>query len=82
MLKRGYVGIYHKMSPKQLDSYMREFAGRHNIRDLGTIEQIRQMAFNMNGKRLTYKTFIADNGLSSGARVAWNSVPRAGGLPE
>ena len=36
MLKRGYVGIFHKSSAKHLDRYGAEFAGRHNIRLLDT----------------------------------------------
>ena len=28
MLRRGYIGVYHKMSPKHLDRYVAEFAGR------------------------------------------------------
>ena len=69
MLKRGYIGTYHKMSPKQLERYVREFAGRHNIRDLDTIQQMRKMACNMHGKRLRYKDQVRDNGLDSGARA-------------
>ena len=64
MLKRGYYGTYHKMSPKHLNRYVAEFTERHNIRDLDTIDQMG----GMEGKRLTYKALIADNGLSSGAR--------------
>ncbi len=30
MLKRGYDGTYHQMSPKHLGRYVGEFAGRHN----------------------------------------------------
>ena len=37
MLKRGYYGTYHKMSPKHLDRYVNEFAGRHNQRPLDTL---------------------------------------------
>ena len=36
MLKRGYHGVYHRMSVKHLHRYVAEFAGRHNIRDLHT----------------------------------------------
>ena len=32
MLDRGLVKIYHKMSPKHMDRYAKEFAGRHNDR--------------------------------------------------
>ena len=68
MLKRGYHGTFHKMSPKHLDRYVTEFAGRHNIRPLDTVEQMRAVAQRMEGKRLRYATLIADNGLPSGAR--------------
>ena len=68
MLKRGYQGIYHKMSEKHLDRYVQEFAGRHNVRDADTIEQMAGVVAGMAGKRLRYRELIADNGLESGAR--------------
>lgn len=68
LLKRGYIGIYHKMSPKHLDRYVREFAGRQNMRDSDTIDQMGALVEGMGGKRLTYRKLIEDNGLSSGAR--------------
>ena len=40
MLKRGYIGIYHRMSPQHLHRYVTEFAGRHNDRPLDTVEQL------------------------------------------
>ena len=40
MLKRGYHGTFHHMSFKHLHRYVNEFAGRHNIRDKDTLEQI------------------------------------------
>ena len=40
MLKRGYQGTYHQMSPKHLQRYVSAFAGRHNIRDQDTIDQM------------------------------------------
>ena len=68
LLKRGYHGTYHKMSPKHLNRYVREFACRHNIRDLDTVAHMSGLAHGMFGKRLRYGDFIADNGLASGTR--------------
>ena len=58
LLKRGYVGIYHRMSPVHLWRYVTEFVGRHNDRDLDTIDQMANMARNMEGRRLRYKDLI------------------------
>ena len=66
--KRGYQGTYHKMSPKHLDRYVTEFAGRHNVRDADTIDQMTGIVAGMSGKRLRYRDLIADNGRDSGAR--------------
>ncbi len=40
ILKRGFYGTYHRMSPKHLDRYVCEFAGRHNRRLDDTIDQL------------------------------------------
>ena len=69
MLKRGYVGTYHKLSPKHLDRYVTEFAGRHNARAADTLDQMTGIVMGMVGKRLRYADLIADNGLESGARA-------------
>ena len=67
-LKRAYAGTYHKISPKHLDRYVQEFAAKHNLRDLDTLDQMTLLAGALIGKRLLYRNLIADNGLSSGAR--------------
>ena len=68
MLKRAHKGTYHKMSPKHLQRYVDEFAGRHNSRELDTLDQMSAVAKGMDRKRLRYRDLIADNGLDSGAR--------------
>ena len=69
MLKRAHKGTFHKLSPKHLNRYVQEFAGRHNLRNQDTAEQLKSVSRGMDGKRLRYKDLIADNGLDSGARV-------------
>ncbi len=68
MFKRGHKETYHKMSPKHLQRYVDEFAGRHNVRDSDTIDQMAGIVTGMEGKRMTYDQLIEDNGLSSAAR--------------
>ena len=60
MLKRGYYGTFHHVSPKHLHRYVNEFAGRHNVRDKDTIDQMRELVAGMVGKRLMYSQLIAD----------------------
>ena len=59
MLKRGYHGVYHQMSRKHLQRYVNEFAGRHNLRPMDTIEQMESMVNGMDGKRLRYQDLVA-----------------------
>ena len=68
MLKRAHKGTFHKLSPKHLDRYVQEFAGRHNVREMDTEAQLVSLAFGMQGTRLSYEELIAPNGLASGAR--------------
>ncbi len=58
MLKRGYVGIYHHMSEKHLQRYVDEFAGRHNMRPMDTVDQMALAVQESEGKRLSYKQLI------------------------
>ena len=56
MLKRGYQGTYHHMSAKHPDRYVKERAGRHNIRDTDTVHQMTNviacMAGNVSATRI------------------------------
>ena len=68
MLKRAHKGTFHKMSPKHLQRYVNEFAGKHNIRDSDTLDQMRNTVARLVGRRLLYSDLIACNGLSNEAR--------------
>ena len=59
MLKRAHKGVYHKISVKHLQRYIHEFAGRHGIREFGTLRQMDTLAECMAGKRLTYRDLVA-----------------------
>ena len=68
VLKRAHKGVFHKFSHKHLQRYADQFAGKHNVREADTLDQMQGMAAGFAGKRLTYAQLIADNGLPSGAR--------------
>ena len=59
MMKRGYHGTYHWMSPKHLHRYVAEFEGRHNQRPLDTVDQMRRMVRGGGDKRLRYDDLVS-----------------------
>lgn len=67
-LERAHEGTLHKISPKHLNRYVQEFAGKHNVRDEGTLAQMTALVAGLVGKRLMYCDLIAENWLPSGAR--------------
>lgn len=69
MLKGAHKDTFHKISPKHLQRYVSEFAGKHNIRDLDTIVQMRDTVARLVGRNLLYRDLIADNGLNNAART-------------
>ncbi len=69
MVKRAHKGTYHKFSKKHLNRYVLEFAGRHNIRELDTMDQMSSIVSDMVGNRIRYIDLIKENGLDSGARA-------------
>ncbi len=60
LLKRAHKGTFHKISPKHLDRYVTEFAGRHNVRDRDTMDQMCGLARGMVSKRLTYRELVSE----------------------
>lgn len=54
VLCRGLAVTYHKMSTMRLNRYVQEFAERHKIRDLDTLEQMGTIFRQMDLKRLPY----------------------------
>ncbi|MCY3920072.1 MAG: IS1595 family transposase [Chloroflexi bacterium] len=70
MFRRGYHGTYHKISPKHLNRYVQQFAGKHNLRESDTLAQMAHVAAGLVGRRLLYRGLVADNGLASGTRSA------------
>ena len=59
LLKRGYHGTFHHISPKHLHRYVNEFAARHNMRTRDTIDMMAETVMRMDGKRLTYRELVA-----------------------
>lgn len=54
-LKRGYIGIYHYMSPKHLHRYCNEFAVRYNLKDITNISRFLYVIENSSVRKITYK---------------------------
>ena len=83
MLRRGHVGVYHKMSWKHLHRYVQEFVGRHNDRPLDTIVQLSKMAVAVVGKRLRYSDLIAQQIPAQAnvcpCRLCWSGATNAVG---
>ena len=54
LFKRGYIGIYHWMSPIHLDRYLKEFSYRYNTRTVADMNRFSDTITRSNGKRLTW----------------------------
>ena len=57
LLKRGILGIYHKISRKHLQMYIDEFVFRYNTRKISEIQRFEFLIFNMTN-RITYNDLI------------------------
>ncbi len=60
MFNRGYIGTYHRMSQKHLKRYVAEFAGRNNMRQENTKDQMKSLPRNMSETHLPYEELIRD----------------------
>ncbi len=58
LLKRGYYGTFHHMSPKHLRRYVNEFSTRHNLGH-DTFYCLNAVTDGMIGRRLTYERLTA-----------------------
>ena len=68
MLKRGYVCVYRKVSPKHLNRHVTEFRGRHSDCGRGTIDRTGEIVEGMGGKRIRYRDLTRPSGLPAGAK--------------
>ena len=57
-LKRAHKGTFHRLSAKHLHRYVDEFVGRHNMRELDTLDQMALLAEKMTGSQLRYKDLV------------------------
>jgi len=55
MLKRGYRGVCHRVSPTILEPYLNEFARWHDMRDLDTVARLAMAGRGHEGSRLQYR---------------------------
>ena len=60
LLKCGYHGTFHYISPKHLHRCVNEFSTCHNMRPKDTEAVMAETVARMVGKRLTYAALIAD----------------------
>ena len=58
MLKRGYVGIYHRFSQKHLDRYVKEYTGRRNLRELDTIAQMADLVVRFSNVQVNWRPWF------------------------
>ena len=51
--------MFHKISPKHLDRYVSQFAGRHTVRLLDTVDIMVGMVAEMVDNRLKHQELLA-----------------------
>jgi len=55
LLKRGHQRTFHKIDKLHLHRYVNEFAARHNMRKLDTMDQMSDIVANLVCERLMYQ---------------------------
>ena len=60
LLKRGIMGVYHRMSWEHLHRYAGEFEGRHNMRGEDTIDQMALVGRDSEGKQVRYRDLVEE----------------------
>lgn len=60
VLKRGIIGVYHRVSVKHLGRYVHEFSFRLNDGNVArkTVDRLDSFIAGVTGKRLTYNSLI------------------------
>ena len=58
LLKRGYLGVYHRMSEEHLRRYINEFSFRWNLTDENTMTKVEQVMSGGVGVSLPYKELV------------------------
>lgn len=56
--KRAIYSTFHHVSPKHLNRYAAEFAGRHGLRQADTLDQMAMVAVGMLGVTLTFHQLV------------------------
>ena len=67
VLNRVLHGVSHLLSPKHVQHYVSQFACKHNLRDLDTIDQMGHVTSAVLGKRLVWRNLVLDYGQSPAA---------------
>ena len=67
LLKQAHKGTFLKTSPKHLQRFVNEFAGKHNVRNSGTLDEMHGTFARLVGRDRFLRDLTACNGLDSGA---------------
>ena len=59
MMHRRYERAFYHMPEEHLHHYVNEFAGRHNIRNMDTIDMTSAISENITSSELTYRKLIS-----------------------